>query len=507
MSNDAKIAMGFAGGISLTLVNITVAFVQFRLLLEFLSPGEAGVWLLFLSIGSYVLFFDVGIGPTLGREISFSLGSLELTDEQRRLQIGTLIRTCTTVVASLAVLVFLVALTAGWAYLRTTIPAAMHPSARHAWELYAAGAALNLVGQGWFAGIYGLGQVLTEKLVRSAGQLLGMILLAAALYLHLDLLGLAAASVVQTLTTILLARHALKLGNVNLFKLGRFDPALVRRLAGPSFKYAATLLGGVLILQTDNLVIASRLGTALIPNYQAVSKLVTTLMALSTMLIVTTSPFLSQAHARNDADEIKRLLQRNLKLSLATMVIFGSVLACFADQIIAVWLGPGHFVGFGIVWVFLLVMLLETHHVSFATATMATGRIVFLVPALLAGVLNIGFSVYLAGRLGLLGVSLGTLCAQVITNNWYVPWYTMRQFGLGLAEHFRRILAPILLLLAVTLGTGVAVRRLLPPLPPAAGMFVGSFSVSVAGLLAAGVLVLSREERHWLLSRIRSRLS
>ena len=507
MSNDRKIAKGFAGGIGLTLVNIAVAFLQFRLLLEFLSQEKAGVWLLFLSMGSYVLFFDVGIGPTLGREISFSLGSLELTEEQRGLQIGTLIRTCTSVVAALAGGVFLLAVTAGWAYLRTTMAAPLHASARLAWDLYAAGAALNLVGQGWFAGIYGLGQVVTEKLVRSAGQLLGAILLAAALLLHLDLLGLAAASVVQTLTTILLARHALKLGNVHLFKLGRFDPALVRRLAGPSLKYAATLLGGILILQTDNLVIASRLGTALIPNYQAVAKLVTTLMALSTMLIVTTTPFLSQAHARNDSLEIKRLLHRNLRFSLATMVIFGSVLACFADQIIAVWLGPGHFVGFGIVWVFLLVMLLEAHHASFATATMATGRIVFLVPALLAGVLNIGFSVYLAGRLGLFGVALGTLSAQVITNNWYVPWYAMRQFGLGFSEHFHRILAPILLLLSVTLGVGFAVRRLLPSLPPVAGVCFGFGSVAVAGLLAGSVLIVSREERHALLSLLKRRLS
>jgi O-antigen/teichoic acid export membrane protein len=506
MSTHRKILGGFVGGLGLTVINIVVAFVQFRLLFSFLSQEQAGAWLLFLSIGSYVVLFDLGIGPTLGREISFSIGDNTISEEQRIARVSTLIRTCTGLAAGLALLVLLLGLTAGWAYLRTTIPPSLVPSAHVAWIIYVFSAAVNLVGQGWFAGIYGLGEVFTEKLLRSIGQFVGLVLLAAALWLRLGLAGMAGASVVQSMITILLAKRTLRLGKHDLFVHGGFDIAIIRRMVGPSLKYAGTLLGGILILQTDNLVIASRLGTSLIPNYQAVAKLVTTLMGLSTMLIVSTTPFLSQAHAQENTAEIKRLLHRNLKFSLSIIVVLGSVLACFADRIVSLWLGPGHFVGFSVVWVLLLMVLLETHHASMATATMATGRIVFLAPAFIAGVLNIGFSVYLSAKYGLIGVAMGTLCAQLVTNSWYVPWYTMRQFHMGFADHLRRVVLPVLTVLVLTLGVGYAVRLAVPSSMTLLSIVVGATSIAVIGTIAVMILVLSPGEKSYLVLQAHKRL-
>jgi O-antigen/teichoic acid export membrane protein len=506
MSTHRKILGGFVGGFGLTVINVLVAFVQFRLLFSFLSQEQAGLWLLFLSIGSYVVLFDLGIGPTLGREISFSIGEQTISDERRVAQVSTLIRTYTGLAGGLALTVILLGLSVGWLYLRTTIPPSLADSAHVAWTIYVFSASINLVGQGWFAGIYGLGEVFTEKLLRSIGQFVGLALLAAALWLRLGLAGLAAASVVQSIITVLLAKRTLRLGNHDLFAGGRFDIAIIRRMLGPSLKYAGTLLGGILILQTDNLVIASRLGTSLIPNYQAVSKLITTLMALSTMLIVSTTPFVSQAHAQRNTAEIKRLLYRNLKFSLSIMITLGSVLACFADRIIAIWLGPGHFVGFLVVWVLLLMVLLETHHTSMATATMATGRIVFFVPALISGVLNIGFSVYFSGRYGLVGIAMGTLCAQLMTNSWYVPWYTMKQFQMGYRDHLRRVVLPVLMVLILTLGVGYAVRLAVPPSLALLSIIIGAMSIAIAGTIAAIVFVLSADEKNYLVLQFNKRM-
>jgi O-antigen/teichoic acid export membrane protein len=503
MSNDRKILRGFLGSFGLAFVDIAVAFLQFRLLVHYLTPMEAGIWLLFLSIGGYVVFFDLGLGPTLGREISFSTGSSQLTGQERTLRIRTLIYTCTCLVSGLAVLVILLGVTGGWEYLRTTIPPALLSPSRLAWNIYLCGVAINLLGQGWFAGIYGLGHVFTDKLLRSAGQILGMVLLLAALWFKLGLPGLAAASVLQAAFTVTQALMVLRRGDHGIAD-GHFDAAIVHRLAMPSLKYAAMTLGAILIMQTDNLVIASMMGSSCIPNYQAVSRLVTTLMSLSMMLVGTTVPFQSQAYAQGNLGEVKHLLHRNLRFSLGIMVILGSALACFADDVIEVWLGPGHFVGFAIVWIFLLVMLLETHHVAMATTTMATGRIVFLVPALLAGVLNLVFSILLAHIWGLLGVALGTMCAQVITNNWYVPWYTMRQFHLKLSDHLRRIVAPILVLLVIALSVGYSVRVLLPEMPALARAAIGACIVGLAGSLVSFFILLADEEKSYIIQRLKT---
>jgi O-antigen/teichoic acid export membrane protein len=135
---------------------------------------------------------------------------------------------------------------------------------------------------------------------------------------------------------------------------------------------------------------------------------------------------------------------------------------------------------------------------------MATGRIVFLVPALLAGVLNLVFSILLAHIWGLLGVALGTMCAQVITNNWYVPWYTMRQFHLKLSDHLRRIVAPILVLLVIALSVGYSVRVLLPEMPALARAAIGACIVGLAGSLVSFFILLADEEKSYIIQRLKT---
>jgi O-antigen/teichoic acid export membrane protein len=504
MSTDRKIFTGFAGGIGLSLINICVSFVQLRIFLHYLAPSVVGVWLIFVSIGSYVLFLDLGLSPTLGREISFIMGSLELPEVERIHRVRTLIKSCTRAVSGLALIVYFVGIFAGWAYIKSVTPTALRDEIHFAWLIFVAGASLNLIGEGWFAGIYGMGQIFTEKLIRSSGQLLGLTLMALSMALGYGVRALAVAWLLQAAITILSAR--LILGKfIHVSRSGeRVDLSLIRRLIAPSLKYAATLLGGILILQTDNLVIASTLGTYSIPDYQAVSKLVTTLMSLSMMLVVTSTPFMSRAYAQDDIAEIRRLLERNQRFSLSVIIALGCIVACFADRIIALWLGPNHFVGFGVVWTLLAIMLFEAHHLAMATATMATGRIVFVWPALIAGVLNIGLSIYLARHLGVLGVALGTLVAQVCTNNWYVPFYSMRQFRISFRHHMRAVVLPVLLFLASMIGVAALMRYATANLPMLPGVLLGCLVIFLVSVAVFSVGILSSTERQAISSRIRS---
>jgi O-antigen/teichoic acid export membrane protein len=503
MSIARKIVSGFIGGITLTTVGLVASFIQFSLLLRYLPLEVVGIWMVFTSIGAYVMFFDLGMSPTLGREISFAAGDLELDEVARANRIGTLIRSCTTIVAVLAVAMFLIGISGGWSYLSTVVPRSLRVEVYPAWIIFAAGAALNLIGEGWFAGIYGLGQVFSEKIIRSLGAVLGLIFVSIAVLRH-SFMGLATAYLLQAGCTISIARYVLFRAGPRTIARGQFQLSTIRMIVGPSLKYAATLLGGILILQTDNLVIASILGPKLIPNYQAIAKMVSIMMQLSMMLVMTSLPLASQAYARNDTPQLLRLLNRNLRYSLSVMVILGSFVACFADRVILVWLGPNHFVGFAIVWVLLTVMLLEAHHQSMAAAIMATGKIVFVVPALLAGVLNIIFSILLARRYGLIGVVFGTMLAQVATNNWYAPWYTLRYFRISFREHFRTVLVPIVGLLTTLVIANLGIRFLTTNIPLILSVFAGALCTGIVGLSVFGIIVLAPEERRRLIGTLRA---
>lgn len=504
MSTDRKIFSGFAGGIGLSLVNICISFFQFRILLHFLPEPTVGLWLLFTSIGAYVLLLDLGLSPTLGREISFAAGRNDIEAPERLRAVGTLIRSCTRVAFFLSIVVYLIGAIAGWAYLKTVVPEAAYGRLHVPWLIFVAGASLNLVGEGWFAGIYGMGEVLTEKLIRSGSALFGFLMMLTTVMMGWGIEGLAISWLIQSVVTICAARYFLGRITQGVHSLGEVDFAVVRRMAVPALQYAVTLLGGILILQTDNLVIASTLGPGSIPNYQAISKLVTILMSLSMTLVVTASPFMSHAHAQDNPSEIWRLLERNQRFSLSVLIIPGACLACFADRIVHLWLGPNHFVGFGVVWVLLAIMCLEAHHLAMATATMATGKMAFIWPALIAGVINIVFSIFLARRFGVLGVALGTLLAQMLTNNWYVPYYALRQFRVPFAQHLRRVILPTLLVLAVTLAVGWIARVATRNLSDITSLLAGCTVAAGIGGSLFFYLILSAEEQRALLNRFRA---
>jgi hypothetical protein len=119
-------------------------------------------------------------------------------------------------------------------------------------------------------------------------------------------------------------------------------------------------------------------------------------------------------------------------------------------------------------------MTLETHHVAHASLTMASGHIPFVRIALVAGVLNLVFSLMLVRWFGLLGIALGTMTAQMLTNNWYAPHVSLRRLGIGASSYLRvmvpRFLGLLALFGAVEAALAVALRGQAAPMRLAAGI-------------------------------------
>lgn len=459
-SDDRRIFHGILSGFGLTFVTIVVAFVQLRLVLEFLPKPIAGVWLLFLSLGAYVAFFDLGISPTLSREISFILGR-DAADAESRKRIADLLATCFRTFQIIAALVFVAGLAGGGVFLSGVAPAASVRAVWLAWTIFLLGASLNIIGGAAYAALYGLGDVATERSARAFTQLLGLAMSYVALALGFGLIGMALAWVIQNLLARGIALHVLHKKHPWLrHEQGKAVLATFKRLAGPSLRWAATGLGAILILQTDNVIIAAVLGPNDIPSYEAIAKIAMTLMTLSLYIVTSSSPFVSKAFAAGDFAAMNGLVLRNVRCSMGAMVFLAAFMAAFGDHVIDLWLGSGNFVGFAVTWTLLAMVLLETHHVSLATATMATGRIAFAWAALGAGLLNITITLVLVHYWGLWGVALGTLIAQLLTNNWYAPYVSLRHFNIAFQTYARIVLLPIIIMLLVAGGLAFGLRTI-----------------------------------------------
>jgi hypothetical protein len=163
-----------------------------------LSTDIAGIWFLFLSIGTYITFFDLGLSPTISREISFITGRPEASETENRQNIADLVATCQRIFQIIATAVFLLGFSLGGLFLWNSSSVDMQGMGI-AWLIFSLGASLNLLGGAAFAALYGMGDVATERLIRAATQLIGLLLTVLFLYLGLGIIGLSSAWIVQNL--------------------------------------------------------------------------------------------------------------------------------------------------------------------------------------------------------------------------------------------------------------------------------------------------------------------
>ena len=481
-----------------TATNILVALVQIKLILATLPPTQAGAWFLFASLGGYITFFDLGISPTLSREIAFDIGK----SGDPRQDVATLVRTAKAIFAVLALAVLFLGAGAGSVYLRAVTPTPALHAVLLGWVIYAVGAAANLYGGANFAALYGLGAISVERWIRSAVAVAGLVAVLLALNAGFGLIGLCSVWLAQGVILYLAGRIALQ-RRFPWLKETPVQPDLNRakRLALPSAKWALTSLGAILILNTDNVVIAAILGPGRIADYAVIAKVANVAITLAVYVATASTPFVSRAYAAGDLDAVRLLVQRNVRFSLGLMITLAAVLATFGDRLIGLWVGPAHFAGFAVLIPFLVMLTLETHHVVLATVVMATGHIVFYKVALIAAPVSILLAIVLGHRYGLPGVAASTMIAQLLTNNWYVPWYSLRTLNIPARPYLTQIIAPAVALTLFALATGLALRHLTPSTP------IFTLAASSATGLAATALAFALLTRPQERTRLRQAIT
>jgi O-antigen/teichoic acid export membrane protein len=429
-----RIIAGALGGGVLMVTTIATAIVHYKLVIGVMPRELAGLWLLFWSLGSYLAFFDLGIGPTLSREIA-----LLPANKDRLPVIEDLAATCLRIYLGVAALLLAVAVIAGWILLPTLeLQSISFADAILAWGIFAAGACVNLFSNLSFAVLTGEGEVAKERLTRAFGMLSWLALSSYALLAGYGITGVVLAWLVNAFIVWALAMTVLKLRLCGLsLSRGRWRSEVAHRLARPSGKWALTQLGALLILQTANVVIAWNLGPAAIPSYEAASRVILAAGAIALLGTNASVPFYSRAFAQDDIAGLRRLLYRNVHQALLTMAAAIAVLWAFAPELFSTWLGKGNFVGYAVLTTMAVMMTLEIHHVAHASLVMASGSIPFVRIAILAGALNLLFSIVLVRYIDLLGIAIATMAAQMLTNNWYAPYVSLRKLKVGIGSYMR----------------------------------------------------------------------
>lgn len=502
MSVTKSIAFGAAASWFSRGVSIVLGLVLMPVLFRHLPKEELGVWLLLGQSWAAMGILDLGFGVTLTRRIALSKGksggdpNAPLTDKTLR-EIADLVFAGRRIYRIMALGVFLVSWALGFFYLRNLdLHGLSHTTVWVAWTILCACQALTVWATVWTCLLQGVGYFGWDPLIASfigAGMLIGQII---AVLCGGGLVALAAIGAVAAVFQRAMTRWFARRRRPELFSMrGKWNSLLLNGMPGLALRAWLTAVGTVLIFNTDQFFIATIKGAQDIPAYRAAYLVVLSLNMLAITFASSSAVFVSHLWQAGELKQMHCIVKRNLRLGLLIMLCGGGCVLALGSSLFDAWLGHGRFIGYPILVVFVALLALETHSFIIVTSSRATEDEAFGVSTVLSGLLKLGLSWVFMQRYGLLGIALGTLIAQLLTNNWFMTYRGLRRLRMSLREHFKTVLMPVLVVFVLVFGCNITALHVTPFESPLMRSLLAGLITAVFLTASCWILVFSKPER------------
>ncbi|ANV90503.1 lipopolysaccharide biosynthesis protein [Picosynechococcus sp. PCC 8807] len=513
MSASKRIAIAVTISWISRAIGILSGLLLMPILFRFMGKEELGLWFLLGNSQAFLGLLGMGIAPTLTRRIAFAKGKsgsnpdAELTEESKQ-DIGDWVVTGKIILQWLAVIIFFVAWISGYGLIRELKLEEVSPQTVFwAWTLMCLGYAINV----WVAylgcWLQGIGYVGWDSLIAT---ILAVVTIGAnivAVLMGGGLIALATISVVSGLANRFVFIRFLRWRQPQLFIFqGQWRDEYAKSIIKPCFLYWLTSLGSFLILRTDAYFISILKGVDNLPKYQAAYSLIATPYSLAISFAASSSVFLSQAWQARDLKFIRHLTFRNAQIGLSLMAVSVGFIMSTGKSLVNIWLGNENFIGYGVISIFCIMLTLEAQNVIFVYSGRATEDEVYAPWTLSAGILNIIFTWLLIKPFGLLGVAMGTMFAQMLTNNWYAVYRPVKRLKLDFLSYLNDIISWWLILLISSYSLTKLSQAFLKNLQSNSDLHIIIISVLINGILLLLFFwhkILTSHQKNKLISKVK----
>jgi O-antigen/teichoic acid export membrane protein len=473
-------------------------------LFRFMGKEELGLWYLLGNSQSFLALLGLGIMPTLMRHIALAKGKsgsdpgIELTEESKQ-HIGDLVVTGRTILQWLAVVVFFIAWGSGYGLINQVELSEVSPQTVFwAWTLLCAGYAVGVWVSYLDCWIAGMGYVGWDSLIAMVISILTILTNIVAVLLGGGILALAAISLVAGLMQRFIYLGFIRWRLPELFRVkGKWNAQYAKALVKPSLYFWLTDVGAFLTLRTDAYFITLFKGAGSLPSYQAGYTLVANLYQVVFTLAGSSSVFVSQAWQAGALSTIHQITLRNAKIGLSIMAAGVAFLMVAGGEFIELWLGKGNFVGQNVLLVFCIMLTLEAQHGILVVSSRATEDEKYAPWSFASGMLNLVFTWLFIKPLGLLGVAMGTMFAQMLTSNWYAVYRPMVRLRLNFGLYLRQVVGLWATVLLCCLGLSWSAKKSLFLLGITSDWAVIAATAIVCGaVLSTSLWMNVLEDRH-----------
>ncbi len=273
---------------------------------------------------------------------------------------------------------------------------------------------------------------------------------------------------------------------------------IARRSLSYSVSMFLIVLGGVVLLDTDNPIIALTLGISAVTPYAVAMRLARGLLTFLHRIPDVLFPFYSGMRAVGDTRRLRESFLLTSRLEMAGAGFAALCIVFAGPAFLRWWVGPSNVVAFPVLLLTVVVLVFEAViHPAAVLATACGGERATARANYIQATLKLMLTVVLVVRFGVVAVVAATAAAQALTNLWWLPRWAMRRASVSAREFWSETGLRILPAFAAGLAIGLVAAALWRG-PGDVGAFVAAIGAGVAyaaTYLAAGA---GPQEREWL---------
>ena len=446
------------GGTLVSYLNIIVSSVTNLLLVPiyiyYLGDENYGLWLIVLTLISYLGFSHLGIGQSISNFVARSNANQDYASIETG--VSTAFWLYFAIVTPLIILITIVINAGFMASLidsSSNLASVVEPVVLVSSILFLFKLPLTVFG----ASLRALNLIYLEQLLSLIFTIIQFLCILLTLYLGYGLISL---SLVYGTTGIILGVATLiclKKNTPNLtISIRHFSPDLASALIKPGGYFFLLQIAGALIAGLDNIVIGKFLGVKEVVPFAVAMKLC--FLCMSVMSVITSNllPSITHAFSQSDSHELRRIYFVLLKLCFGMgSLIFLNMMAVGPDFIIF-WVGNDSYIGELGFYLILTHLMINTVLWPADAIIVGTSRHrLYALTTVFEGLLNLSLSIYLVQFWGVAGVILATILARGGVSFWYMLWQAGSITEIGLYSVVKATIttfwAPILASLMVIL--------------------------------------------------------
>lgn len=190
---------------------------------------------------------------------------------------------------------------------------------------------------------------------------------------------------------------------------------VVRELFGEGALFFVLQLSGLIVFNSDNLVIMHYMGASDVTPYSVAWRLTGYASMMQSLLIPALWPAFAEAYHRRDLTWVRTNYRRTMNWTILAVGLVAGCIGLFGRQIIRIWAGPVAVPDSALLWSMCFWAVLVSVTINQALLMAATQRIQLqAATASLAAVVNLIFSIILVQRIGAIGVLIATIGSYLV---------------------------------------------------------------------------------------------